>query len=359
MIVQMRMAAMGLFAATMLALPAAGSDSLQWSGFALLRGGNSNVALPLDDNAVTAQVQLGIDWRPSLILGAHLHLLARNDDDGSRRGRAGIVEAYLEQNLVRGEHRFHFLEGAFFLPSSRENVDALWESPYTITPSALNSWLGEEFRPIGIDASYTLRHQWSAGVTVYRGNDTFGALPPERGWALHDRWTVLGEHVPVDSEYFTSVSAETDGTLGWAGRARWNNDHGTVQLTHIDNRSDALDHGELLNWNTQFDIAGGDYTIGDWTAAAEYGWGVTRVTFGGVTYPTDISAGYVLVSRRIDDWRVSVRGDEFSRDDERRHAVTAAVFWSPRGKLRAGVEAIVAGDERRVAAELRYSFAGR
>jgi hypothetical protein len=342
-----------------IAMPAAAADSLQWSGFASLRAANAADGVPLDDDALAAQVQLGIDWQPSLTLGAHLHLLARSDEDGSRRGRAGIVQAYLEQNVVRGEHRFRFFEGAFFFPGSRENVDALWESPYTMTPSALNSWLGEEFRPIGVDASYTWRRQWSGGLTVYRGNDTFGALPPVRGWKLHDRWTLLGEHVPVDPEYFTSVSAETDGDLGWAARVRWTDDRGAVQLTRIDNRADALEHGELFNWNTQFNIAGADYTIGDWTAAAEYGWGITRIIVEGVTYPTEISASYVLLSRRMNDFRATVRGEVFERGDDHRHAITAAVFWSPRGKLRTGVEAIVAGSERRVAVELRYNFARR
>ena len=354
MMERMRTAAICLAAMT-IALPAAASDALQWSGFALLRAAKPADGVPLDDDTFNAQVQLGIDWRPSLTLGGHLHLLARNDEDGSHRGRVGIVEAYLEQNVVRGEHRFHFLEGAFFLPGSRENIDALWETPYTITPSALNSWIGEELRPIGVDASYTLRRTWSAGVTVFRGNDTFGALPPTRGWAMRDRWTLLGEHVPVEEEYFTSVSAETDGELGYAARARWSNDRSTVQLTHIDNRSDALDHGE----NTHFDMAGADYTIGDWTAAAETGWGVTRITVEGTTYPTDIRASYLLVSRRLGNARATLRGDAFQSGANHRQAVTAAVFFSPAPKLRAGVEAIAAGGERRVSLELRYSFAGR
>ena len=351
----MRTAAICLAAMT-IALPAAASDALQWSGFALLRGSNAADGVPLDSDTVNAQVQLGIDWRPSLTLGGHLHLLARNDEDGSRRGRVGVVEAYLEQNVVRGEHRFHFLEGAFFLPGSRENVDALWETPYTITPSALNSWIGEELRPIGIDASYTLRRTWTAGVTLFRGNDTFGALPPVRGWAMRDRWTLLGEHVPVDDEYFTSVSAETDNNLGYAARARWSIDRSTIQLTHIDNRSDALDYGELFNWNTQFDIAGADYTFGDWTAAAETGWGVTRITVGGTTYPTDIRASYLLISRNCGNARATVRGDAFQNGADHRHAVTAAVLWNARPKLRVGAEGIVAGGEKRASLELRYSF---
>lgn len=336
------------------------ADALDWSGFALLRAANAANAIPLEDDQTSAQVQVGLDWRLSPRFGAHVHLLARSDDDDSRRGRAGVVEAYLQQTFERGEHRFRFLEGAFFLPGSRENVDALWESPYAITSSALNSWLGEELRPVGVDAMYTFRRRWSGALTLYRGNDTFGALPVDRGWKLHDRWTLLGEHVRVDEEYFTSVSAETDGRIGWAARGRWHSDRAVLQLTHIDNRSDALEHGHLLNWETRFTIAAADYTAGDWTFVAEYGWGTTIVIFDDA-FTSDIAAGYALVSRRLGSGRASLRVEELSTVDyEGRvhdsHAITAAYLWSPLPKLRAGVEATAAGDERRLQVELRYSF---
>lgn len=338
------------------ALPLRGAGTLDVHGFALLRGATS-AALPLDDDAVSAQVQAGLDWRPSPAFGAHVHLLARNDDDGSRRGHAGIVQAYLEQTVERGEHRLRLTEGAFFLPTSRENVDALWESPYTISSSALNSWLGEEFRPVGVDAAYTLRRAWTVGATLYAGNDTFGALPAERGWKLHDHWTLLGEHVPVDPDYYTSISAETDHRIGYAVRGRWTGRQALVQLTHIDNRADALEHGELLNWDTTFTIAAGEYTLDDWTVAAEYGWGTTIVIPDGTNaFPTDIAAGYILVSRLLEHGRVSLRVERFDGGPVIGDAVTAAYFWTPLAKLRAGIEASVAEGEGRVAVEARYSF---
>ncbi|HEX8154987.1 MAG TPA: hypothetical protein VF698_17775, partial [Thermoanaerobaculia bacterium] len=91
------------------AVPCRAADALDWSGFALLRAANGANALPLDDDGVSAQVQIGLDWRPSPGFGAHVHLLARNDDDGSQRGRAGVVVAYLEQAFERGEHRLRLV----------------------------------------------------------------------------------------------------------------------------------------------------------------------------------------------------------------------------------------------------------
>src|SRR5947207_655408 len=236
-------------------MPVCASDALQISGFALLRGSSHTAGPPLGDDGGAEQLQLGIDWRPSRTLGTHVHLLARDDAEGSKHGRVGIVEAYVEAKLHPGRDRVRILAGAFFLPTSRENVDALWATPYTITPSALNSWLGEVFRPIGVDVAYALRNSLTAGATVFRGNDTFGALPAARGWEMRDHWALLGEHLPVDGTYFTSVSAENDGRLGWSARARWNNHYANVQYARVDNRGDALEYGDLFNWATRFDIA--------------------------------------------------------------------------------------------------------
>jgi hypothetical protein len=339
---------------------AAGSDTLQWSGFALIRPQTAASGAPLDDNALSAQLQLGLDWRPSVAFGSHLHLLARNDEDGSHRGRIGIVEAYLEQNAHIGRGRLHLMEGAFFLPTSRENVDSLWESPYTISSSALNSWMGEELRPIGLDAFYRqplgAAGAVTGGVTAFAGNDTFGALPIDRGWDLSDRWTLLGEHVPVNARFFTSVSAENDHHLGWAARAKWNNDSATLQVTHLDNRSDALRYGELYDWETPFTIVGGDYTWRDWTALAETGWGTTTIATSRGRFTSDIRASYLLLSRRIGKFRASVRGDEYLRGQEHGHALTAALFWEGVPRLRGGIEGIVADGEKRLALELRYRF---
>ena len=42
--------------------------------------------------------------------------------------------------------------GAFFPTISLENDDLGWTSPYTLTPSAINSWIGDELRTIGSEA---------------------------------------------------------------------------------------------------------------------------------------------------------------------------------------------------------------
>ena len=332
------------------------ADELQWSGFAFLRGASA-ASGPLEHERLAAQLQLGLDWSVSPMFGAHLHLLARSDDD-SRRGTAGIAEGYLEFNLHRPRQRLRVRGGAFFLPTSRENVDALWENPYAITSSALNSWLGEELRPIGIDASY-FRGRGFVGATLFRGNDTLGALPAVRGWTLDDHWTLLGEWIPVDEADFTSVSAENDGRLGWSARGGWSGENLFVQVTHFDNRSDGLDYGPLFNWGTRFSIASAEYTRDDWTVAAETGWGPTFLVVQGNTFTNDLRASHLLVSRRWGRARGTVRVEAFSVDEHDDRALTVAYFFTPLPRLRVGAELTAAEGTNRALVELRYHFAGR
>jgi hypothetical protein len=337
-------------------------SAFQWSGFALLRQSTSETQRPLEQQRLASQFQIGLDWTPSTTLTAHLHLLARNAD-GTQRGVFGSPEAYLQADFHPAGDRLRIRGGAFFLPTSRENVDALWENPYAISSSALNSWLGEEFRPVGIDATYT--HDGAfIGATAFRGNDTFGALPIERGWSLNDRWTLLGEHVPLDDEYVTSVSAETDGRIGWSARGGWNGTNFAVQATHIDNRSDGREHGPLYNWGTRFDILGAEYDLGAWTIAAEDGWGKTFVTNEDEVderYFSDLYAAYALVSRSFGNARATVRADRFNDVINGGHdrALTFAYFHTLQHRMRLGAEITKFRSDRRVLLEIRYRFSGR
>lgn len=330
-------------------------DGLQVSGFLSLRG-TTKAENPLLADPWSAQVQAGVDWSPSPTFLAHLHLLARTDDGQSRRGHAGTPEAYVEAHLPVGGSRVKIRAGAFFLPTSRENVDALWENPYAISSSALNAWFGEEFRPVGLDASW-FRGGATLGATLFRGNDTFGALPLDPGWSLHDRWILLGQEVRT-GKYWTSVSAETDHRLGWAARAGWSSQGLSFLFTHIDNRSDGLRYGDLYNWKTRFEVAGFDYHRADWTLAAETGWGPTELFFRGGSARADLRATYLLVSRRLGAGRATARLDSFSDGTSHKNAVTLAGFWTPVPKLTLGIELSAGGGARRGLGDLRYRFSG-
>ncbi len=329
----------------------------QASGYALLSGQTRSDA-PLGGDEFSTQLHLGLDWAPTPWLRAHVHLLARTDAGPSQDGHAGSPEAWLEASLAPGAEHLRLRAGAFFLPTSRENVDALWENPYAISSSALNTWFGEELRPIGLDLSW--RHGGAlAGATLFRGNDTFGALPVDRGWALHDRWTLLGQELSTGGDDYTSVSAENDGRLGWSARAGWNATGFSLLYTHVDNRSDGLPYGDLYNWTTRFDLVGFDASSGDWSLAGEAGWGPTSLVVRGRRFESDIWAGYLLVSRRLPFGRATARLDAFDDGRDQDQALTLALLWTGARHLGAALELTATGQSQRLRAQLRYGFATR
>ncbi|MBV9070691.1 MAG: hypothetical protein JO231_18400 [Acidobacteria bacterium] len=155
-------------------------------------GGHRTVALGV--------AQIGAEWAPASWIDLHAHGVARRDQSGAGGKRAGVVEAYVD---LHSEH-FEVRAGQFFLGTSRENVGPLWTSPYTVSFSPLNSWIGEEFRPVGVDLAWRPNFYVTAGATAFRNNDSMGALLAWRGWSVGNRLSVYNEALPLPPLFFAA-----------------------------------------------------------------------------------------------------------------------------------------------------------
>ncbi|HUP44023.1 MAG TPA: hypothetical protein VM779_00780, partial [Thermoanaerobaculia bacterium] len=273
------------FALTLLLLtPPLAADTLAVRGFLTGRLGQASGPeswiegaigrFDFSDTAATATAELGIDWAPSDYFALHLHGLARAEPDSFRGRRAGLVAGFLQLHNTSEKNRVQLRAGQFFLPTSRENRGDLWSSPYTVTFSAINTWMGQEVRPVGVDLEW--RHTTPAfnaltiGATVFQNNDTMGTLLAWRGWSLGHRLPVYDEVVPLpplfslplfipdqNREGTTPFRNDLDGRTGWSARARLNiTDRAAVQVTHVDNRGDYLLYGDEYSWKTKFTHAG-------------------------------------------------------------------------------------------------------
>jgi hypothetical protein len=83
---------------------------------------------------------------------------------------------------------------------SLEHEGADWHVRDSITPSAINSWIGEEVRPAALEATVAAnlgQHKLRATAATFAANDTSGTLLTFRGWALHDTTTLAFEHQPL------------------------------------------------------------------------------------------------------------------------------------------------------------------
>ena len=264
--------------------------------------------------------------------------------------------------------------GAFFPTISLENDDLGWASPYTLTPSAINTWIGEELRTIGSEATVKL-HTATAGTfsvigALYCCNDQTGVLLADRGWAMDDRATGLFErvrepdsslrifHAPVPGR--TGEFGEIDGRVGWYAGLAWQMEGiGKLTVLRYDNRADPAAFTSRDNgWETKFWAFGGRTKIGGVLLIAQQLTGYTAIAFGPNEFPTKFQSTFLLASYDIDDaWRVSVREDVFQTRhltatpphpmSEDGSAFTAAVSWSGYDWLRLTGE-VVAMDSRKL-----------
>jgi len=161
--------------------------------------------------------------------------------------------------------------GLMWPPVSLEHEGADWHVKDSITPSAINSWIGEEVKPVAAEGTlgFTLGgHKIRATAALIAANDTAGTLLTFRGWALHDRSTLAFNHQPLpplDEEVAQYQAPFTHPLLdiregfahhpGYYAKLAWQPPVPVrIELFRYDNRADPQAvNGDLeWGWNTHF-----------------------------------------------------------------------------------------------------------
>ena len=187
------------------------------------------------------------------------------------------------QPPAEGAWRWSAKLGAFFPPFGLENRDIGWSSPWTLTPSTLASWVGEELRTVGSEGTIA----WVDGgnsvaltAAVYGWNDPAGVALATRGWDLGQQPTGLFGHVRLPNglaPHYTPEFKENDDTPGWYAGLAWQNAAlGRLQVYRYDNEADpGAERHEVYAWHTRF-----------WDAAYTKGWGPFYVIAEGIVGDT-------------------------------------------------------------------------
>lgn len=218
--------------------------------------------------------------------------------------------------------RWHARVGAFFAPVSLENRGVGWSDVYSITPSAVNTWLGEEFRTIGAE----LEARWLGASSGYLGdvalvaatygwNDPAGVLIARRGFALSDRPSTLSDGLGKPS---TGFYREIDRRPGYYAGLSWrHHDRLEVRALRYDNRGDpGADNaaGEHA-WRTRFTSLGARLEPSPhWTFITQYLDGDTAVgpdSAGDDQFRMGFHALFALASFEWARERLTVRYDDF------------------------------------------------
>ncbi len=300
-------------------------------------GGNGKLRFDGNSNG-DAQIHAAIADAHILVqptIGAFkLHLDGRLQQ--SDHVRVGLNEAWIAWKPVpSGATRISARAGLFYPPTSMEHDGPGWTTTRTITPSAINSWIGEEVKVVGLEGKVSFpigEHEISATGGLFGGNDTSGTLLTFRGWALHDVGSNAFQRQPLPklSDFafyyqaaFTTPVYEIDKRLGFYGHVEWRlPERLSLNLTYYDNRGDPeayVLHNEW-GWRTRYFNLGMLFDVDDKTQIIGQAMrGNTKMGFheddGQIWFDNNFRSAYLLGSRDIGSGKLTVRGDYFAIDD--------------------------------------------
>lgn len=352
------------------------------------------------DEAGVRAAALSLAWKPRLTdaLAAVVALEAQDGVDPA----VGVSEAYLTWRGDAGGLRLSGRAGLYWPQVSLEHDGLSWTVTDTLTPSAINSWLGEEGKVAGAEVTGRTalgEHEVAATVGVFGYGDSSGTLLSFRGWALHDLKATGTSVMPLPplSAFMTRRQApfstsilELDDQPGVYGRLEWRPARGlSLSLFGYDNagdRTSASVENEWA-WDTRFANLGVDWRPDGRThlrAQALRGttaMGFVSRTLGQVWVDVDFSAAYVSLTRDLGPGAATARIDLFRADDrslivqdnndEDGTALTLAYRWDLAGGMNLTTEAVrvesdrpsraLAGlaarqDQTQVQTALRYEF---
>lgn len=329
--------------------------SFMEGGLGTTRFSSNDDALQLGRARLALTQQFGELW------SAHLDASMYDDKD---RSPVGVTEAYL---LFRpypfDGYRLRLKAGGFYPPISLENRAAGWDSPYTLSYSAINSWLATEVRPLGLEGTLDwlgtrTGHGFDLGATggVFGWNEGSGVVLTNDGFSLTDRQTPL----------FGRVGRPGSQPLGGA-EPFLQFDHragiyGGIELRYLDRV--VL---RALRWDNRAEPMGDDVTTANysqWTRfnsagvriEGNHGWtGIVQWLDGDTTTVADwpgalsswpFRAEFALLSKRFGRHTLSARYDRFTVDSvgaygwgaQDGHAWTAAYLFDVTAHWRLALE---------------------
>jgi hypothetical protein len=290
-------------------------------GFGTTRFDSNDTGLRLGRARLAFSAPIGELW------SVHFDASAWDDKD---RSPVGVTEAYLLfRPYPTAGYRLRIKAGAFYPPVSLENRAAGWESPYTLSYSAVNTWLGTEVRTLGVEAQLDwlgrrTGHAFDLSATggAFGWNEGAGVVVANDGFMLHDRQTPVFGRVGQPGVALLNGAEpflEFDGHVGaYAGVEARYLDRVVLRVLRYENRADptVIDFASgAIAWDTRFTSAGlrAESETG-WTGIVQWLGGETAIAPGGQVWNWPFRAEFALLSRRFGRQTLSARYDHFRVD---------------------------------------------
>lgn len=299
-------------------------------GFGKLRyGGDSQGGWKLKAEVADA----ALVWKPQF--SGAVSGLVDLETQPEQRPSPDLVQGFLSFKPVpTGDFRYSARAGLYWPEISLEHGGPTWAVTETITPSAINSWVGEEVKVLGAEAHVQDSfggHELGLTGGLFTDDDTAGTLVSFRGWALHDLKSTASDRFPLPrlSPYMrfkqardTRSRRELDSRVGFYARLEW---RPPVPISfnafYYDNRGDGVGVRNLQwSWDTKFWNFGSTARIGDKLHLS------SQLLFGrtimGFPTPTGrwvdvkFASAYLLATRTLGADSVSGRVDWFQTTDQ-------------------------------------------
>lgn len=277
---------------------------------------------------------IGLRYKPNLQTSLVVDFFHHPDPDGE----AALSQAFLQYKPLRSKHwRSRYRIGIFHAPFSLENRGKFWAPSYTATPSAINSWLGEELRTVGAEGIWTwsktprARDKLSIIGALFGANDPAGSMLSWRGWSSHNRQTGFGEKLPLrwlpafdPGAVFENQARnfepfkEVDNRVGAYTGFEWRR-HKTLKLQttvyHNNGDPNTIQNGQYT-WRTQFvQLALHLRLRNNWEILSQVMDG--RTVMGDHMVDNDFDAAYVMLAKtQRDKHRWAVRAERYNVDDK-------------------------------------------
>jgi len=249
------------------------------------------------------------------------------------QNRFDLIEAFLNYLPKQtGPVGFSARAGLMWPEISLEHsTGGAWSVVNTITPSAINTWVGEEVKVVGFEPTVHLSlgdQTFAFTGGAFGFNDTSGTLLAFRGWALDDLKATATAVFPLPplNGFIQQVQAnETKSTInidnrpGWYGRAAWSPPWPFgLSVFYYDNRGDpeAFTPSLQWGWRTRFWNVGFNADLTPTTKLlAQAMTGSTIMGFkvdGEPWVHTFFESAYVLLTQQVGPVAITGRAETFS-----------------------------------------------
>lgn len=308
-----------------------------------------------DDGLHVGRFRAALNQPLGEVFAAHIEASSWGDDD---KNPIDLTEAYVEYRpYPRAGFRSRVRLGAFYPPMSLENRARGWETPYTITPSAISSWIGEELRTVGLEGQVDwlgtrTGHVFDLQLTaaLYGWNDPAGTMIAQHGFVFSDRQTTLfGRSGEPRSDKLpkNELFHEIDNRAGYyvGAQVRYL-DRVVLNGLHYDNRGNPAAYDPAIRdfaWQTKFDAAALRADTGNgWTGLAQWLSGETYIAPAGMWWEWEFASRSVLLAKRYGPHMLAARYDHFEVEgqfgDEEGHALDVCYSFEPNARWRVALE---------------------